>query len=107
MRIKMNINWSIANTEFEKTTGAVSTVYWYVVAEESVGDEQYYTSQSSGVTQFTPDLDDPKFTPYENLTQEQVLGWVWETVDKDEIEASLAAQIEAQKNPVSATGLPW
>jgi hypothetical protein len=28
-------------------------------------------------------------------------------VDKDETEANLAAQIDAQKNPTEASGLPW
>jgi len=36
-----------------------------------------------------------------------VLAWVWESVDKDATEASLLAQIELQKNPVTATGVPW
>jgi hypothetical protein len=46
--------------------------------------------------------------PYADLTQEEVLGWIWESgVDKEATEAAVAAQIEAQKNPVSATGVPW
>jgi hypothetical protein len=46
--------------------------------------------------------------PYADLTQEEVLGWIWASgVDKDATEAAVAAQIEAQKNPVSATGVPW
>jgi len=36
-----------------------------------------------------------------------VLGWVWESVDKDAVEASLAAQIAEQKAPKIARGLPW
>jgi hypothetical protein len=45
--------------------------------------------------------------PYADLTQETVLGWIWESVDKDATEAAVAAQIEAQKHPVTATGVPW
>jgi hypothetical protein len=45
---------------------------------------------------------------YDQLTQETVLGWIWANgVDKDAVEESLAAQIEAQKNPTTATGVPW
>ena len=40
-------------------------------------------------------------------TKDAVLAWVWESVDKDATEASLLAQIELQKNPVKATGVPW
>jgi hypothetical protein len=36
-----------------------------------------------------------------------VLGWVWESMDKDAVEASLAANIEEQKNPTTEDGVPW
>jgi hypothetical protein len=36
-----------------------------------------------------------------------VLGWVWAEIDKGAMQAKLAAKIEAQKNPVSASGTPW
>jgi hypothetical protein len=39
---------------------------------------------------------------------QEVLDWCWAGgVDKDATEASLLAQIELQKNPVTATGVPW
>jgi hypothetical protein len=44
---------------------------------------------------------------YASLTEQQVLAWVWESVDKAATEAALAAQIDAQKNPVTAAGVPW
>lgn len=49
------------------------------------------------------------FIPYENLTQEQVLGWCWSNgVDKNSAEAAVAQQIENQKNPpVIQPTLPW
>jgi hypothetical protein len=47
------------------------------------------------------------FTPYVDLTEDQVIGWVKATLDEPAIEASLAAQIEAKKNPTTATGVPW
>jgi hypothetical protein len=49
------------------------------------------------------------FTPYADLTQDQVLGWVWANgVDKDATEAAVAGQIEAQINPpVIQPPLPW
>lgn len=51
---------------------------------------------------------DGTFIPYEALTQEQVLGWIWASgVDKEATEAAVAAQIEAQKNPPVKSGVPW
>lgn len=45
--------------------------------------------------------------PFASLTEEVVKTWLAEKLDLVEMEASLDAQIEAQKNPVTATGLPW
>jgi hypothetical protein len=45
--------------------------------------------------------------PFASLTEEVVKTWLAEKLDLLAMEASLDAQIEAQKNPVTATGLPW
>ena len=50
------------------------------------------------------------FTPYDQLTQEQVWGWINPSIDRPEIEANLQAMIDAQKNPPVSpanTPLPW
>jgi hypothetical protein len=48
------------------------------------------------------------FTPYADLTQEQVWGWIDPSIDRPEIEASLQAMIDEQKNPPVVTPpLPW
>jgi len=94
----MEITWNIAQLDRKTTDGFVTTAHWTV----SATDGDFYAS-SYGTCGFDGELT----TPYESLTKEQVLEWVWQTVDKDATEASLASQIEAQKNLVSATGVPW
>jgi hypothetical protein len=49
------------------------------------------------------------FTPYDQLTQNQVLGWIWANgVDKAANEALVALQIQNQINPPVVTPpLPW
>jgi hypothetical protein len=49
------------------------------------------------------------FTPYADLTQDQVLSWIWANgVDKDSAEAAVQAQIDAQITPtVVQPALPW
>lgn len=56
-----------------------------------------------------PFTDEGPFTPYADLTQEQVLGWVWANgVDKDAIEAEIAANIGSMITPSVVTlPLPW
>lgn len=103
----MTTEWIIerldAYPEHKGESDVVCTVYWRANANE---DEFYATTYGSmGVTL---DAEEP-FTPYDQLTKEQVLGWVWAGgIDKEGTEAALAAQIDAQKNPkVITKPLPW
>jgi hypothetical protein len=99
-------NWSIANLERDIATGGVTIAHWRVTAEETVGDVTY-TASAYGTCGFTPDADADDFVAYNDLTEEVVMGWVHAEVDQDATEASLTANIEGQKNPVSADGMPW
>jgi hypothetical protein len=92
------MNWSIQQLDRKTADGFVTTAHWTCTATD--GD---FSANAYGSVGFSGDL----VTPYENLTQEQVLGWVWEQIDKAEIEANLTKQIQAQKNPVSVAGVPW
>ena len=49
------------------------------------------------------------FTPYADLTQDQVLGWCWANgVDKAATEAAVEQQIQNQINPpIVSPPLPW
>jgi hypothetical protein len=49
------------------------------------------------------------FIPYNQLTQSQVLGWIWANgVDQTVTEAAVAQQIASQINPPVVTlALPW
>ena len=92
------MNWKIVQLDRKTADGFVTTAHWTVTAID--GD---FSASAYGSVGFSGELT----TPYADLTEAQVLEWVWASVDKDATEASLAAQIEAQKNPVSATGVPW
>jgi hypothetical protein len=67
-----------------------------------------YTGQVYSTTSFSV-VQGETFTPYADLTLDQVLGWVWANgVDKDATEAAVEGQIEAQQNPpIVAPPLPW
>jgi hypothetical protein len=104
------MNWTIAQLERNTTDNGVIVAHWRVTAEETVGtgdDAVTYTASSYGTCGFTPDPASPDFVPYADLTEADVLAWVYESVDKDATEAALTANIEEQKNPVTETGLPW
>jgi hypothetical protein len=71
------------------------------------GIQDQYSGTCYGSCSFAPPSGE--FTPYEDLTQEQVLNWCYENgVDKTAIEANVSQQIENQINPpVIAPPLPW
>ena len=50
-----------------------------------------------------------QFTPYDQLTQDQVLGWIWANgVDKDVTEEAVQSKINNLINPPVVTPpLPW
>ena len=95
----MNIVWSINNLERQTSDGLVTVVHWGASAVD--GDF------SAGIVNTQTLERGDSFVNYDTLTQETVLGWVWSKVDKETVEAALTAQIEAQKAPVVANGLPW
>jgi hypothetical protein len=99
----MATQWVISTLERELSDGGVIVAHWR--ATDVDGD---YSASSYGTCGFTYDASASDFTPYDNLTESQVLGWCWANgVDQDAIEASLAAKIEADKNPTQANGVPW
>jgi len=98
--------WTIANLERNVADGGVTVAHWRVTEEETVGDDTF-TASAYGTVGFTPDADADDFVAYDSLTEEVVMGWVHAEVDQSATEAALTANIEAQKNPVSADGMPW
>jgi len=94
------ITWNISQLDRQTSDGFVTTAHWQATATD--GD------YSASIVNTCSWSDGTATIPYASLTKETVLGWIWANgVDKDAVEASLDAQIELQKNPVTATGIPW
>lgn len=98
--------WTIGTLERELADGGVTVAHWRCTEEETVGEETFSAS-SYGTVGFTPDPTAPDYIAYDSLTEANVLGWVWESVDQSATEAALTAKIEADKNPTSGSGVPW
>ena len=95
----MNIQWKISQLDRRTSDGFVTTAHWQCTGVD--GDFSGSVYATCGWPEGTPEV------PYDSLTESAVLAWVWQSVDKEATEAAVAAQIEAQKNPVSAAGVPW
>lgn len=100
----MNIVWTIDALDRETATGFVTTAHWRATATD--GDQAPNLSTASIYATVSWPEGTPAI-PYDQLNQDTVLGWVWESVDKAATEAELAAMIAEQKAPSTATGLPW
>ena len=99
----MTTTWTIAQLERTLDDGGVVVAHWRATATD--GD---FSASSYGTAGFTPDPSASDYVPYDSITEEVALGWCFsDGVDKDAIEASLAAQIELDKNPTQASGVPW
>ena len=95
----MSVTWSITNLDRNTADGFVTTAHWNATAVDGEHSASAYATVSWA--EGTPAI------PYSSLTEATVLNWVWESIDKEATEASLAAQIALLKNPVKATGTPW
>ena len=96
----METVWSIAQLERNTSDGFVVTVHWRVNAVD--GD---YSASTYGTVGYTNN--GQPYVAFEALTEEDVIEWVQNSLDKDEIEANLASQIEAAKAPATVAGMPW
>jgi hypothetical protein len=96
------VTWKIANLERETEDGFVFTAHYTVNADDGT-----YTSGAYGSIGFErPD----NLVPFSQLTEETVVGWVKEKFGEEkvaEIEAALQSQIDEQKHPSKAAGVPW
>ena len=98
----MEIVWKIEQMNRFVANGGVVTAYWRVI-----GTEDGHIATNYGGCSFAPDSTSDDFIAYDDLTEEIVLGWVWDQINRDDIEAALIAQIDQMKNPVEAHGVPW
>lgn len=94
-----SFKWVISDMNRQTSDGLVTTAHYRVDAVD--GD---YSAGAYGSVGFERG---ETFTPYDSLTEVQVIAWVKDKLEVAEIEASLQAQIDAKKNPVTATGVPW
>ena len=110
----ITLNWIIERLLVKPTEGpytdVVITADWRCNGVDTVGtgdDEKTYAGTAYGSSTFTAPTG--SFTPYPDLSEEQVLDWVWAGgVDKIAIEANVSAQIENQINPpIVCLPNPW
>jgi hypothetical protein len=102
----ITLSWIIERLLVKPTEGSLTDVV--ITADwRCNGTDETYSGTCYGSCSFAPPTGE--FTPYEDLTEAQVLNWCYENgVDKTAIEANVTQQIENQINPPVVTlPLPW
>ena len=108
--------WSVSDMQRTDADGAVFLIYWSMVAQ-SDGDPSYSASEG-GKLRTEPDPSSPDFIPYANLTENDVLGWVYDSlIEGDETAAEAKARVEADRTAkvqkqidaaaTTESGVPW
>ena len=95
--------WGINTLERETSDGFVFTAHYTINAEDGT-----YSSGAYGSIGFErPD----NLIPFDDLTEDQVIGWVKEAIGGSEkvteIEAALQQQLDEKHTPTKASGTPW
>ena len=97
--------WGIAQLERNCADGVVFTAHYTINAADGTYSAGAYGSV--GLEQPDPD----STIPFADLTPELVIGWVQEKLGGEEkveeILAALQTQLDQQRTPTTAQGVPW
>ena len=103
----INYNWTFPAFDCRVNENGlqkvVTTVHWrYRGIDEDGITAETYGAQSIGEP--NPDA----FTPYPEISEEQVIGWMEANLDMTAIQENITSQINLLKNPVAETlSAPW
>jgi hypothetical protein len=102
------VTWKVVELTHATSDGGVTRVVWRCIAANDSGPEFEYTPD---VYECTYDASSPSFVPYDDLTENIVLGWVWADMGdarKAEIETNLVTVVDAEiaKNAADPTTTP-
>jgi hypothetical protein len=99
--------WVVVSMDCYPQVGNISDVVFHV-HWSCTGEQDTYSASLYGICP-VPTPSEDAFTPYANLTQDQVLGWIWANgVDQQVIEDQVQQQINNQiMPPVVTYPLPW
>ena len=110
--------WSVGDMTHKNLDGGVSIVNWALTANDGT-----YSAQEGGKLLCTADPSASDYIAYADLTEADVLGWVYSSLieqkedGSDETAAEAKARIEAERTAkvqgqidraaANSTGVPW
>ena len=110
--------WSVSDMTHKDSDGGVFLVYWSLIATDGT-----YSAQEGGKLRCTADPSASDYIAYADLTEANVLGWVYSSLiekkedGSDETAAEAKARIEAERTAkvqgqidraaANSSGVPW
>ena len=94
--------WNIDNLCRTTANGGVFEAMWSCY----IFDAPHQEGMGGSIT-LNPVPDNNNFIPYEDLTEEVVLQWIYAQVDKDEVEQLLLNALQERITPTKTMGVPW
>ena len=105
--------WGVGGMTHKDSDGGVSLVRWSLIANDGT-----YTAQEGGKLQCVADPSASDYIAYADLTEADVLGWVYSSLivgdetaaeAKKRIEDERTAKVQGQIDRAAAdsTGVPW
>jgi len=108
----MAITWGVKEIKADEN-GGVTYVHYFSFDEEITGeglDQTVYTGYYDAFVEYTPDSTSDGYTGFADLTEEQVIAWVKNTIGSEmvtTIENAVAAQITNAKQLEAKVAFPW
>jgi hypothetical protein len=110
------VTWSINDMKRNTADGGVTIVYWSCTATDDTHSD--CTAVEAGKLRLEPDASADGFVAYDSLTEDTVLGWVYESLIEGEETAEQAktriedvrkGKVDAQvaRKTAEAAGMPW
>ena len=93
--------WNIANLDRNVADGKITTIHWTLDSTDDTYSAGCYGSIG---------VDGDLTVEYKDLTADTVIGWVKDHFGAEkvtEIEQTMADQLELQRAPKTAAGVPW
>ena len=108
--------WSVSDMTHKDSDGGVFLVYWSLTAQSD--GTPSYSAQEGGKLRCTADPSASDYIAYADLTEADVLGWVYDSLTEgDETAAEAKARVEADRTAkvqgqidraaANSSGVPW
>ena len=105
--------WSVSDMQRTESDGGISLIYWSMISSDGT-----YSASEGGKLRCEYDASSADFIGYSDLSEADVLGWVYtsliegeETADeaKARIETDRASKVQGQIDRAAsqASGVPW